>query len=93
MRIRPLRRSFHFQPDLVLSDISMPGKDGFELLQEIRTWGRSSSGEVPVAAISGMSRPLDQARAPSAGFDALLLKPFTADDLLQVIDNVIRSGR
>jgi CheY-like chemotaxis protein len=28
-----------------------------------------------------------------AGFDALLLKPFTADDLLQVIDNVIRSGR
>ena len=30
---------------------------------------------------------------PSDGFDALLLKPFTADDLLQVIDNVIRSGR
>ncbi|MEY2604183.1 MAG: hypothetical protein QOH31_1974 [Verrucomicrobiota bacterium] len=83
----------HFQLDLVLSDISMPGKDGFELLQEIRTLRRSRGGEVPVVAISGMSRPLDRARAPSAGFDALLLKPFTADDLLQVIDNVIRSGR
>jgi CheY-like chemotaxis protein len=55
--------------------------------------GRASGGEVPVVAISGMSRPLDQARAHAAGFDALLLKPFTADDLLQVIDNVIRSGR
>ena len=61
---KALTQVIHFQPDLVLSDISMPGKDGFELLQAIRTLGRSSGGEAPVVVISGMTRPLDQARAP-----------------------------
>jgi CheY-like chemotaxis protein len=80
----------HFQPDLVLSDIAMPGKDGFELLREIRSLDPSLGGKVPVIAITGLSRPLDQIRAPAAGFDALLLKPFTPDVLMQVISEVIQ---
>ena len=72
-------------PDLVLSDIAMPEKDGFELLREIRSLDDES--EVPVIAITG-SRALDQMSAPAAGFDAVLLKPFTPDVLLQVISEV-----
>ena len=75
------------QPALVVSDIAMPGKDGFELLQEIRSL--DLSGKVPVIAITGLSRPLDQRRAPAAGFDALLLKPFTPDALVRVISEVL----
>ena len=67
----------------------MPGKDGFELLEEIRTLDLSSGGEVPVIAITGLSRLLDQMRAPAAGFDALLLKPFTPVTLLRVISEVL----
>ena len=52
-------------PDLVLSDIAMPGKDGFELLREIRSLDDVS--EVPVIAITGLCRALDQMRAPAAG--------------------------
>jgi len=74
-------------PDLVLSDIAMPEKDGFELLREIRSLDDES--EVPVIAITGLCRALDQMRAPAAGFDAVLLKPFTPDVLLQVISEVI----
>jgi CheY-like chemotaxis protein len=79
-----------FQPDLVLSDIAMPDKDGFELLREIRALDSSHRSKVRVIAITGLSRPLDQMRAPSAGFDAILLKPFTPDLLLQVISEVIQ---
>jgi CheY-like chemotaxis protein len=75
------------QPALVVSDIAMPDKDGFELLQEIRSL--DLSGKVPVIAITGLSRPLDQMRAPAAGFDALLLKPFTPDALVRVISEVL----
>jgi len=75
------------QPALVVSDIAMPDKDGFELLQEIRSLDLSQ--KVPVIAITGLSRPLDQIRAPAAGFDALLIKPFTPEALIQVISEVL----
>ena len=55
----------------------MPDEDGFELLREIRSLDPSDGGKVPVIAITGLSRPLDQMRAPAAGFDAILPKPFT----------------
>jgi CheY-like chemotaxis protein len=77
------------QPALVVSDIAMPDKDGFELLQEIRSL--DLSGKVPVIAITGLSRPLDQMRAPAAGFDALLLKPFTPDALVRAISEVLEA--
>jgi len=75
------------QPALVVSDIAMPDKDGFELLQEIRSLDLSQ--KVAVIAITGLSRPLDQIRAPAAGFDAVLIKPFTPDALLRVISEVL----
>jgi CheY-like chemotaxis protein len=67
----------------------MPGKDGFELLREIRSLDRSEGGEVPVVAITGLTRALDRMRAPAAEFDALLLKP-SPDALLQVVSEVIQ---
>lgn len=79
-----------FQPDLVLSDIAMPDKDGIELLREIRSLDPSDGGEVPVIAITGLSSPRDQLRAPVARFDAVLLKPFTPEVLLQIILEVIQ---
>jgi CheY-like chemotaxis protein len=87
MRMTPGKQSLALHPDLVLSDIALPGKDGFELLREIRSLDDVS--EVPVNAITGLCRALDQMRASAAGFDAVLLKPFTPDVLLQVISGVI----
>jgi CheY-like chemotaxis protein len=78
------------QPALVVSDIALLGKHGFELLREIRSLKPSEGGKVPVIAITGLSTPLDQMRTPAAGFGAILLKPFTPDLLQQVISEVIQ---
>jgi CheY-like chemotaxis protein len=84
--ISAIRRA---RPDLVLSDLAMPGRDGFELLQEIRSLDRSERRDTPVIAITGLGRDIDRARLPLAGFNAILRKPFTPDALLRAITELL----
>ena len=76
-------------PDLVLSDLAMPGKDGFSLLNEIRSIDRSEGRHTPVIAITGLGRDVDRVRLPSAGFNAVLRKPFTPEALLRAISDLL----
>ena len=76
-------------PDLVLSDIQMPGMDGFELLDEIRALGQEAGGGVPVIAMSAFFSQTDRARTHYAGFRACLPKPFTPDKLVDTILGII----
>jgi CheY-like chemotaxis protein len=76
-------------PDLVLSDIKMPGMDGFELLDEIRALGPNAGGSVPVIAMSAFFSQTDRTRILQADFRACLPKPFTPDKLLETILGVL----
>jgi CheY-like chemotaxis protein len=76
-------------PNLVLSDITMPGKDGFELLREIRAMGPDGKGRVPVIAMTALVTHGDRARILHAGFQACLAKPFTPDKLVETILTVL----
>ena len=60
------------RPELVLMDIQLPGKDGYELLAEIRgsQWSR-----LPVVALSAHAMAGDEERARAAGFDGYITKP------------------
>ena len=61
-------------PDIVLADIGMPGKNGYEVAQFVRqTPGLS---HIPVVLLTGAFEPVDQARASEAGCDGVLAKPF-----------------
>ncbi len=61
-------------PDIVLADIGMPGKSGYEVAQYIR---RSPKLEhIPVVLLTGAFEPVDQARADDAKCDGVLAKPF-----------------
>ncbi|MFL5402174.1 MAG: response regulator [Gemmatimonadales bacterium] len=61
-----------FSPDLVLMDIQLPGKDGFALLEEIRS---SRVSGLRVVALSAHAMTGDRERALEAGFDGYITKP------------------
>jgi CheY-like chemotaxis protein len=77
------------RPNLVLSDIKMPGADGFQLLREIRALGPDGGGNVPVIAMTALVAHADRARIVNAGFQACLPKPFTPDKLVETILNLL----
>jgi CheY-like chemotaxis protein len=76
-------------PHLVLSDINMPGMDGFELLREIRALGSAAGGNVPVVAMTALVTHADRVHMLNAGFQACLPKPFTPDKLVQTVRTVL----
>ena len=63
----------------VVSDIQMPGMDGFELLREIRALGPDAGGSVPIIAMTAFGTHADRERVLHGGFKGCLLKPFTPD--------------
>jgi CheY-like chemotaxis protein len=73
------------RPNLVISDISMPGRDGFGFLRDIRELGSEVGGNVPVIAMTALVSRLDGAQFLRAGFQAFLSKPFSPDKLVEVI--------
>jgi CheY-like chemotaxis protein len=72
------------RPDVILCDIHLPGMDGCALLQRIK--GELGLGHVPVIAVTGDPR---FGRLKEAGFDALMLKPFSARHIGALILRVL----
>jgi PAS domain S-box-containing protein len=73
-----------FRPDVVFSDIAMPGMDGYELARHVRGLGR----RVTLVALTGYGQEEDRLRAAEAGFDHHLVKPATVEALQQVLMSV-----
>jgi CheY-like chemotaxis protein len=76
-------------PDVVLSDIGLRQKSGFELLKEIRLLD-SADRHVPVIAMTALGGIVERQRAIAAGFQELLRKPFDPAELLRVLQSVLR---
>jgi signal transduction histidine kinase/CheY-like chemotaxis protein len=73
------------RPDVILSDISMPDYNGYELMRWVRSLGVSEGGETPAAALSGFARTEDREKAQRAGYQRFLSKPLEAGELILAI--------
>ena len=77
--------------DLVLTDLDMPGLDGYGLLEGIRTAEREEGwGRVPVVAITAHTDPTTTDRCFKVGMDAFVTKPVGRKDLLRVVGDLAR---
>jgi CheY-like chemotaxis protein len=59
----------------LISDLSMPGRSGFDLIREVRQALPPPASRIPAVAVTALTRPEDRQRALGAGFDAFLTKP------------------
>ena len=76
-------------PDLVLMDIQLPGKDGFELLKEIR---KSPFAGVRVIALTAHAMTGDRERALNAGFDGYITKPIDIREFPNQVQRALEGG-
>ena len=70
-------------PDIVLADIGMPGRNGYEVARYVRQSPRLS--HIPVVLLTGAFEPVDQAKATEVGCDGVLAKPFTSETLARYV--------
>jgi CheY-like chemotaxis protein len=73
------------QPDALVSSLSMPDKDGFWLIREVRKLPPDQGGDVPAAAFTGMTTPAHRLAALRAGFHYHVPKPVALSRLAEVV--------
>jgi CheY-like chemotaxis protein len=80
-----------WRPDILLTDINMPGEDGYSLIRRIRSLPSDEGADIPAIALTAMARAEDGDNALSAGFHLHLAKPVDLDELADAIASLARS--
>ena len=90
--LQALERALETLPDAVLTDLHIPGIDGYELTRRLKRDPRTRS--IPVLAVTGYAPfAQDPSRANRAGCDAILPKPCDPDDLSSTLHTLIAAAR
>jgi len=79
-------RALALSPDLLLLDVLLPGKDGFEVLRDLR----ASHPQLPVILLTARGAEEDRVRGLKLGADDYVVKPFSASELLARVEAVLR---
>jgi CheY-like chemotaxis protein len=85
-----LLRVHETPPHVVISDIAMPGEDGYAFVRQLRALPRERGGEIPAIALTAFSQARDRERALAAGFTRHLPKPVDLAELCTEIDSLGR---
>jgi PAS domain S-box-containing protein len=77
-----------WKPHVLVSDIEMPGQDGYSLIRKLRELDRSEGGQTPAVALTAYGRPEDRVRSLSAGFSMHVAKPVDPVELRVIVANL-----
>jgi CheY-like chemotaxis protein len=81
-------------PDVIISDIGMPGQDGYALIRSIRTRSPEGGGRIPAAALTAYARSEDRVKALAAGYQTHVSKPVDPAELVAIVASLAgRTGR
>ena len=78
------------RPDIVLADVGMPERDGYEVASFIKT--NNELAHIPVLLLTGAFEPIDEARARAVGCDGVLVKPFEPQMVINRVKDLL-AGR
>ncbi len=84
---RALDRVHEQAPDLILADVVMPEKNGYEVCEAIKA--DPATARIPVILLSGTFEPFDRDRAERLGCDAIVSKPFDSQQLLRQVEALL----
>ncbi|HEU4477228.1 MAG TPA: response regulator, partial [Pyrinomonadaceae bacterium] len=80
-------------PDVLISDIGMPGEDGYELIQHLRTLPAEQGSKTPAIALTAYARVEDRMQALRAGYHMHVPKPVEIAELIAVAASLVKRGR
>jgi signal transduction histidine kinase/ActR/RegA family two-component response regulator len=77
-----------YQPDVLVSDLAMPGEDGYSFIAKVRTLDAANGKQTPAVALTSYVRVEDRTRALAAGFNMFVPKPVQPNELITAIANL-----
>jgi PAS domain S-box-containing protein len=77
-----------WKPHVLLSDIEMPGEDGYSLIRKVRALSRTEESKIPAVALTAYGRPEDRVRSLSAGYSMHVPKPVDPVELGVIVANL-----
>jgi signal transduction histidine kinase/CheY-like chemotaxis protein len=81
-----------FRPDIIVSDIEMPGEDGYSLITKVRAQ-EMPDGRIPAIALTAYTRSPDRVRALAAGFQMHMGKPVEPTELVAAVKSLLSTSR
>jgi CheY-like chemotaxis protein len=79
-----------WQPDLLISDIGMPGEDGYDLIRKLRARSAEERGQMPAIALTALGRTQDRLKVLAAGYQMHVPKPVEPIELVTVAASVTK---
>jgi CheY-like chemotaxis protein len=76
------------RPSVIISDVGMPGTDGYQMMRELRS-GELRDSRIPALALTAFARSEDRKRSLQAGFQAHLAKPFDVGELVLLVADLV----